>query len=107
MNDPGLFSSSASEGKTLILHLSDSDLDSPIHVSVYFLLFSWFNKGIISVSELEVFLEGGFSASHQRGNAFYSILGRWLASLCMNTSRDRRWKRTGGGLFHVEGSSDD
>lgn len=107
MNEPCRFSSSASEGKTLILHLRNFDLDSPVHVSVCFLLLSWFNKGIISVSELEVFLEGGFSASRQCGNPFYSILDRWLASLCVNTSSDGRWTRTGGGLFHIEGGSDD
>lgn len=95
-----------SERKTLIFYPSNFDLYSPIHSSAYLPLSPWLNRGI-SILKLEGFLEGGFSAFHQCRNPFYSILDRWLASLCMNTSSDGRQRRTGGGLLYFGSSSDD
>ena len=64
-------------GKALTFHPNTFDLDSTVHALANLLSSSWLNRDI-SILELESFLEGGFSVSHQCRNPFYSLLDRWL-----------------------------
>lgn len=106
MRELCLFFNSASERKTLTVHSSSFDLDPPINVSAHFPLSSWLTRGI-SVSELEVFFEGGFQPPT---NAEILFIASWPDGWPVSARTppvNGRQKRTGGGLFHSGGSSDD